>query len=83
MTPRRLRGVNVFREIEREFAIGDRIQMTAPSKELALSNRELGTITEIENSRLTARMDGKTHRTVSFDAAQFPAVRPWLCDDLT
>jgi conjugative relaxase-like TrwC/TraI family protein len=33
--PRRLKGVNVFREIEREFATGDRVQFTAPTKTLA------------------------------------------------
>ena len=31
--PRRLRGVNVFREANKEFATGDRIQFTAPNKE--------------------------------------------------
>src|SRR5208282_4654576 len=30
--PRRLKGVNVFREVEREFATGDRVQFTAPNK---------------------------------------------------
>ena len=30
--PRRLKGVNVFREVEREFATGDRVQFTAPTK---------------------------------------------------
>jgi hypothetical protein len=32
--PRRLSGVSVHREAEREFSQGDRIQFTAPSKEL-------------------------------------------------
>jgi hypothetical protein len=30
--PRRLTGVSVYREIEREFSVGDRIQFTAPDK---------------------------------------------------
>ena len=32
--PSRLRGISAYREIEREFAIGDRIQFTAPNREL-------------------------------------------------
>jgi len=69
--PRRLRGVNVFRESEREFATGDRIQLNATYKELGLANRDLGTITAIENGSMTVRMDGKAERTVSFDTAEF------------
>ena len=42
--PRRLRGVSVYREAERSFAEGDRVQYTAPSKDLHISNRELGTM---------------------------------------
>jgi conjugative relaxase-like TrwC/TraI family protein len=69
--PRRLRGVNVFRETEREFATGDRIQLTAPYKELGLANRDLGTITGIENGQMSVRIDGKAGRTVTFDTAKF------------
>jgi len=42
--PRRLQGVSVYREADRSFAEGDRVQFTAPSKELHVANRELGTI---------------------------------------
>jgi conjugative relaxase-like TrwC/TraI family protein len=69
--PRRLRGVNVFRESERDFATGDRIQMTGPSRELGVANRDLGTVTSMENSQMTVRMDGKAGRTITFDTAQF------------
>ena len=69
--PRRLRGVNVFRETDREFATGDRIQMTATNKELGVANRDLGTITGIENGQMTVRMDGKTKRTITFEPQSF------------
>jgi conjugative relaxase-like TrwC/TraI family protein len=69
--PRRLRGVNVFREVEREFATGDRVSFTAPNKELGVANRDLGTITGIESGKMTVRMDGKVERTVTFDTAEF------------
>jgi conjugative relaxase-like TrwC/TraI family protein len=69
--PRRLRGVNVFHEVEREFATGDRIQFTSSNKQLALANRDLGTITGTTNGNMTVRMDGKTERTITFDTAEF------------
>ena len=42
--PRRLTGVSVYQEIERQFSVGDRIQFTAPDKSLGVANRELATI---------------------------------------
>src|SRR6202020_67551 len=42
--PARLYGVSVYRELEREFAVGDRLSFTAPSKELGVANRDLGTV---------------------------------------
>ncbi len=46
--PRRLQGVSVYREAERDFAEGDRVQFTAPSIELHVANRELGTIVRLD-----------------------------------
>jgi len=45
--PRRLQGVSVYREAQREFAEGDRVQFTAPSRELNVANRELGTVSQL------------------------------------
>jgi ATP-dependent exoDNAse (exonuclease V) alpha subunit len=69
--PRRLRGVNVFWEIEREFAAGERVQFTAPNKDLGVANRDLGTVVSLEDGQMTLRMDGKTARMVTFDTAEF------------
>ncbi len=44
-----LKGVNVFREVEREFATGDRVQFTAPNKDLGVANRDLGTVVSLED----------------------------------
>jgi hypothetical protein len=52
--PRRQMGVSVYREQEKAFSVGDRIQFTAPSQELKIANRELGTV---EASRRMARCD--------------------------
>jgi len=69
--PRRLQGVNVFREVDREFAMGDRIQFGAPNKDLGVANRDLGTITAINSDRVWVKMDGKTERIVAFDPGEF------------
>ena len=43
-------GVTIYRETERSFAQGDRIQFTAPNREQHVANRELGTIEKIDAS---------------------------------
>jgi len=69
--PSRLRGISAYREIEREFAIGDRVQFTAPNKELGVANRDLGTIHQIgENGAMTVHMEGDKEKTVTFDPAE-------------
>ena len=40
--PRRLQGVTLYRETEREFSEGDRVQFTAPNRDQRVANRELG-----------------------------------------
>jgi hypothetical protein len=66
--PSRLRGISAYREIEREFAIGDRIQMTAPNRELGVANRDLGTLEQIgEDGRMAVRMDGDKQKSITFD----------------
>ena len=69
--PRRLKGVNVFREVEREFATGDRVQFTATNKTLGVANRDLGTLVALEEGRISVKLDGKTQRTVTFDPDEF------------
>ena len=69
--PSRLRGIAAYREIEREFAIGDKIQFTAPQRNLQVANRDLGTIQHIGNDgKISVRMDGAKDRIVGFDADQ-------------
>jgi hypothetical protein len=56
--PRRQQGVSVYREGERSFSVGDRVQFTAPARELKAANRELGTVQDIDpNGRLSLKMD--------------------------
>jgi hypothetical protein len=67
--PRRLQGVTLFREAERAFARGDRVQFTAPFREQHVANRELGTIERIQaNGQLRARLESGRHVTFSLEA---------------
>ena len=69
--PRRLQGVTVYRETERTFAEGDRVQMTAPYHAEKLANRELGTVDKIDgDGNLKLKMD--SGREVEFNAKQHP-----------
>lgn len=64
--PSRLRGISAYREIEREFAIGDRVQLTASNRELQVANRDLGTLHSFDNKgRIHLRMD--SGKDLSFD----------------
>jgi ATP-dependent exoDNAse (exonuclease V) alpha subunit len=69
--PRRLQGVTLYRETERGFSKGDRVQFTAPNREQHIANRELGTIERIEkNGNLQLRMD--SGRRVTFNLKENP-----------
>lgn len=69
--PHRLQGVSVYREAVREFAEGDRVQFTAPSKELHVANRELGSIVSVsETGEMVIRAD--SGRLVEFNIEDHP-----------
>ena len=59
--PKRLSGVTVYQPVEREFSTGDRIQFTAPEKQLGVANRELGVVDRIsaEGSLSLSLEDGR------------------------
>jgi len=60
--PRRLTGVSVYQEIERELSVGDRIQFTAPDKSLGVANRDMAAIEAIHpDGRLSVRLDNNRH----------------------
>jgi conjugative relaxase-like TrwC/TraI family protein len=67
--PRRLTGVSVYQEIDREFSVGDRIQFTAPDKSLGVANRDMAAIDVIHpDGRLSARLDN--NRQIEFCASE-------------
>jgi ATP-dependent exoDNAse (exonuclease V) alpha subunit len=64
-------GVSVYREQEKAFSVGDRIQFTAPSHELKIANRELGTVENI-SSNGTMRMKLDSGRTMNYELQRHP-----------
>ena len=69
--PRRQMGVSVYREQERAFSVGDRIQFTAPNQELKIANRELGSIERIApDGAMTLKLE--SGHEMSFDPRRHP-----------
>ena len=69
--PRRVQGVTAYREAERSFAVGDRIQFTAAFHPQKVANRELGTIEGIDSvGNLKLTMD--SGREVRFNLEHHP-----------
>jgi len=69
--PRRLTGVSVYQEIDREFSVGERIQFTAPDKSLGAANRDLAVIESIHpDGRVTATLSDD--RRIEFNAREHP-----------
>ena len=63
--PRRLQGVTLYREADRAFAVGDRVQFTAPGREWQIANRELAAVEAIKShAQMHLRLD--SGRLVAF-----------------
>jgi conjugative relaxase-like TrwC/TraI family protein len=69
--PARLRGVSTYREVELSFAVGDRLQFTAPNRELGVANRDIGIIEAIGKDSLTVRLP-EGDKAISFDPKAMP-----------
>jgi ATP-dependent exoDNAse (exonuclease V) alpha subunit len=69
--PRRQMGVTVYREQEKVFSAGDRIQFTAPNNEMKIANRELAKVEEIApNGKMRVHLD--SGRRLNVDPAEYP-----------
>ena len=69
--PRRLTGVSVYQEIDREFSVGERVQFTAPDKALGVANRDLAVIESIHpDGRVIAALSD--NRRIEFNAREHP-----------
>jgi ATP-dependent exoDNAse (exonuclease V) alpha subunit len=61
--------VAVYREEERQFSVGDRIQFQAPDAKRRITTGELGTIERIGSERLAVRLDDGG-REITFDVGE-------------
>jgi ATP-dependent exoDNAse (exonuclease V) alpha subunit len=69
--PHRLHGVSVYREAERDFSTGDRVQFTAPYRDARIANRQLGTVEQIDaKGNLQVRLD--SGQQVQFNIREHP-----------
>jgi hypothetical protein len=69
--PRRLHGVSVYREAQRDFSTGDRVQFTAPYREKHIANRQLGTVQQTDGEgTLRVRLD--SGQDVQFHIREHP-----------
>jgi hypothetical protein len=67
--PKRLSGVTVYEQVEREFSARDRVQFTAPQKQLGIANREMGTIEKVaRDGNISLKLDDG--RKIEFSAAR-------------
>ena len=57
------------------FATGDRVQFTATDKKRGLYNGAAGTVTAIEDTKLTIQLDGSRGERRTFDATEFQGFR--------
>ena len=58
-----------------EFSAGDRLQFTGTDKPRGLLNGQAGTVQTIDGNQITVALDGRSHRTVQFDATEFKDFR--------
>jgi ATP-dependent exoDNAse (exonuclease V) alpha subunit len=71
--PHRLHGVSVYREAQRDFSTGDRVQFTAPYREEGVANRQLGTVQQIDaKGNLQVRLD--SGQEVQFNIREHPHI---------
>jgi conjugative relaxase-like TrwC/TraI family protein len=67
--PARLKGVDTYKPVTIQLAIGERVQFTAPMKDLRIANREQGTVEALSpDGRATIHLD--TGRRVALNPEQ-------------
>lgn len=68
--PRTLRGVMVYREETRDFAVGDRVLITGVNHDLELRRKRIGIITEIGPDLCRVALPGKPPQSIEYDPGQ-------------
>jgi len=69
--PKELKGVALYREEERHFSVGDRVQFRAPYPEKRITNNEVGYVEGIAGDRMTVRMDDEKQKQITLDLSTY------------
>jgi ATP-dependent exoDNAse (exonuclease V) alpha subunit len=69
--PKRLKGVAVYREDERAFSVGDRIQFRAPYPEKRIVTNEIAYVEKIDGDRMMVRMDDEKQKQITIDLSTY------------
>lgn len=69
--PKRLKGVAVYREEDRKFSVGDRIQFRAPYPAKRITTNEIAYVERIDGDRMTVRMDDEKQKQITVDLSQY------------
>lgn len=69
--PKRLSGVELYREEDRKFATGEQVQFTRQDKERGIANREHGIITEIDGDTVKLKLGSRGNQEVGFNVYEF------------
>ena len=72
--PRRLKGLQVFREEPRAFAQGERIQIRLPDRKLGIANGQFATITALDSATGDATLTLSRGRQLIINLRSFPHV---------
>jgi len=69
--PKELKGVALYREEERHFSVGDRIQFRAPYPEKRITTNEIAYVERIDGDRITVRIDDEKQKQITVDLSAY------------
>ncbi len=77
--PRQVSGVELYHEERREFVTGDRVQITRQDKLKSLTNRQIGTIEQMQDGKIAIKFEGKKKQVVTFDQSEIRHIDYGYC----
>jgi hypothetical protein len=72
--PKELKGVALYREEERHFSVGDRIQFRAPYPEKRITTSEIAYVERIDGDRMTVRIDDEKQKQLTLDLSTYKRI---------
>ena len=69
--PKGLKGVALYREEERHFSVGDRVQFRAPYPEKRITTNEIAYVERIDGDRMTVRIGDEKQKQLTLDLSTY------------